>query len=363
VKEVRKPMPKKSVCVKVPKIHGEKAIILLDKLKIATKELKIQKVNDFICIPLIHQLSEKELGILKKQVPEFEVSTCTFPEKKKREVTLTELLEDKLPPHLLASLPRSMDFVGDIAIAELPPELELHKASIGEAILKLHKNVHTVLAKVGAVSGVYRIREFEVIAGKPKTDTVHKEYGCKYHVDLVRAYFSPRLSNEHSRVASLVREGETVVDLFAGVGPFSILIARRQENVKVYAVDMNPHAVELLEKNISLNKVYGKVSPLLGDAKKIASRSLSGVADRVIMNLPERAMEFVDAACKAIKPTGGNIHFYSFASASNTLEDIKHHFVEAVEKSGRKVEKPLYPRFVRATAPHEWQIVLDAEIR
>jgi tRNA (guanine37-N1)-methyltransferase len=355
-------MPKKSVCVKAPKIHGEKAIIILDKLKIATKELRIQEVNDFICIPLIHQLSKNELETLKKQVPECEVSTCTFLEKKKRQVTLTELLEDKLPPHLLASLPRAIDFVGNIAIIELLPELEHHKVFIGEAILKLHKNVQTVLAKVGAVSGVYRLREFNVIAGKPRTDTVHKEYGCKYHVDLARAYFSPRLSNEHSRVASLVKEGETVVDLFTGVGPFSILIARTHENVKVYAVDMNPHAVEFLKKNIRLNKVYGKVYPFLGDAKQIVSQSLSGVADRVIMNLPERSMEFVDAACKAIKPTGGNIHFYSFASASNTLEDIKLRFVEAVQKSGRKVEKLLSSRFVRVTAPHEWQIVLDAEI-
>lgn len=356
-------MHKKAVCVKVLKIHGEKAIILLDKLKIANKELKIQRVNDFIYIPLIHQPSKNELEKLKRQVPEFVVSAYAFLEKKKRKATLTELLEDKLQPHLLASLPRAIDFVGDIAIIEIPPELEPHKAFIGEAILKLHKNVQTVLAKAGAVSGVYRLREFNVIAGKPKTDTVHKEYGCRYHVDLARVYFSPRLSNEHNRVASLVKEGETVVDLFAGVGPFSILIAKRHENVKVYAVDMNPHAVELLKKNIRLNKVYEKVYSLLGDAKQIVKRRLSGVADRVIMNLPERAVEFVDAACRAVKPTGGTIHFYSFASASNTLEDIKLRFIEAVEKSGRKVEKPLSSRFVRATAPYEWQIALDAEIR
>ena len=356
-------MPKKSVCVKASKIHGEKAIILLNKLKIADKELRIQRVNDFIYIPLIHQPSRNELETLKRQVPEYEVATYTFPEEKKRKATLTELLEDKLQPHLLASLPRAIDFVGDIAIIEIPPELESHKVLVGEAILKLHKNVQTVLAKAGAVSGVYRLREFNVIAGKPKTDTVHKEYGCRYHVDLARAYFSPRLSNEHSRVASLVKEGETVVDLFAGVGPFSILIAKTHGNAKVYAVDMNPHAVEFLKKNIRLNRVYGKVYPLSGDAKQIVKQSLSGVADRVIMNLPERAIAFVDAACNMIKPTGGIIHFYSFADASNTLEDIKLRLIEAVEKSGRKVEKLLSSRFVRATAPHEWQIVLDAQIR
>ncbi|MCK4424760.1 class I SAM-dependent methyltransferase family protein [Candidatus Bathyarchaeota archaeon] len=355
-------MPKKSVCVKASKIHGEKAIILLNKLKIADKELRIQRVNDFIYIPLIHQPSRNELETLKRQVPKCEVATYTFPEEKKRKATLTELLEDKLQPHLLASLPRAIDFVGDIAIIEIPPELESHKVLVGEAILKLHKNVHTVLAKAGAVSGVYRLREFNVIAGKPKTDTVHKEYGCRYHVDLARAYFSPRLSNEHNRVASLVKEGETVVDLFAGVGPFSILIAKTHGNVKVYAVDMNPHAVEFLKKNIRLNRVYGKVYPLSGDAKQIVKQRLCGVADRVIMNLPEKAIKFVDAACEAIKPTGGVVHFYSFVKASDSLENVTQRFMNAVKGSGRNVEKILFSRFVRATAPYEWQAVLDVKI-
>jgi len=355
-------MPKKSVCVKASKIHGEKAIILLNKLKMADKRLKIQGVKDFIYIPLVHQPSENQLETLKRQVPECEVSTYTFPEEKKRKATLTELLEDKLQPHLLASLPRAIDFVGDIAIIEIPPELESHKVLVGEAILKLHKNVHTVLAKAGAVSGVYRLREFHVIAGKPKTDTVHKEYGCRYHVDLARAYFSPRLSNEHNRVASLVKEGETVVDLFAGVGPFSILIAKNHGNAKVYAVDMNPHAIELLNKNIKLNRVYGNVYPLLGDAKQIVKQRLSNVADRVIMNLPEKAIEFVDAACEAIKPSGGVVHFYSFVKTSDSLENVTQRFVNAVKESGREVEKILFSRFVRATAPYEWQAVLDAKI-
>jgi tRNA (guanine37-N1)-methyltransferase len=355
-------MTRKSVCLKASKIHGEKAIITLNKLKMADKELRIQVVKDSIYIPLIYEPSENELEMLKRQVPECEVSTYTFPEEKERKATLTELLGDKLQPHLLASLPRAIDFVGDIAIIEIPPELESYEVFVGDAILKLHKNVHTVLAKEGAVSGVYRLREFHVIAGKPKTDTVHKEYGCRYCVDLAKAYFSPRLSSEHNRVASLVKDGETVVDLFAGVGPFSILIAKTHGNAKVYAVDMNPQAVEFLKKNIRLNRVYGKVHPLLGDAEQVVKRSLCEVADRVIMNLPERAIAFVDAACNAIKPTGGIMHFYGFTDASNTLEDIKLCLIEAVENSGKKVEGLLSSRFVRATAPHEWQVVLDAHI-
>ncbi|MDH5747283.1 MAG: class I SAM-dependent methyltransferase family protein [Candidatus Bathyarchaeota archaeon] len=355
-------MSKRSVCVRVPKIHVEKAIILANKLKVVNRELEIQRDKDFVYIPLIHQPSGSELETFKKRVPDCEFLTYVFPEGKKRVKTFVELLEDKFPPHLLASLPRAIDFVGDIAIIEVPPELDARKSVIGEAVLKAHKNVRAVLAKAGAVSGTYRLREFSIIAGEPKTETIHKEYGCQYYVDLAKAYFSPRLSYEHNRVASLVKEGETVVDLFAGVGPFAILIAKTHENVKVYAVDVNPHAVEFLKKNVRLNRVEGKVYPILGDAKQIVEQRLSGVADRVVMNLPEKAVEFVDAACEAIKPTGGIVYFYSFVNASDSLENITRRFVDAVKESGREVEKILFSRFVRATAPYEWQAVLDAKI-
>ena len=355
-------MPKESLCVKVPKIHGEKAIILANKLEIVKKELEIQRNKNFLYIPLIRQPSANELKKLKEQVSDSEILTYTFPERKKRVKTFAELLEDKLSPHLLASLPRSIDFVGDIAIIEISPELDAYKRIIGEAILETHKNVRTVLAKAGAISGTYRLREFSVIAGEPKTETIHKEHGCQYYVDLAKAYFSPRLSYEHKRVASLIEEGETVIDLFAGVGPFAIQIAKTHENVEVYAVDVNPNAVEFLKRNIRLNRVEGKVHPILGDAKQVVEERLFGVADRVIMNLPEKAIEFVEAACTTIKSTGGIVHFYSFVGASDSLENVKLRFIEAVEQCGRKVEKIFFSRLVRATAPYKWQAVMDAKI-
>ena len=356
-------MPKESLCVKVPKIHGEKAIILANKLEIVKKELEIQRNKNFLYIPLIRQPSKSELETLKEQVPDCEILTYTFPERKKRVKTFVELIVDKLSPHLLASLPRAIDLVGDIDIIEIPPELDAYKRIIGEAILETHKNVRTVLAKAGAISGTYRLREFSVIAGEPKTETIHREHGCQYYVDLAKAYFSPRLSYEHKRVASLIEEGETVIDLFAGVGPFAIQIAKTHENVEVYAIDVNPDAVEFLKRNIRLNRVEGKVHPILGDAKQVVEERLSGVADRVIMNLPEKAIEFVEAACTTIKSTGGIVHFYSFVGASDSLENVKLRFIEAVEQCGRKVEKIFFSRLVRATAPYKWQAVIDAKIQ
>ena len=355
-------MPTKSLCIKVPKIHAEKTLIAANKLEIRNKELEIQKNTHSIYVQLIRQPSETELAMLKTQVPDFQLVTRAFSERTRQVKTLAEVLENQLPQNLVASLPRALDIIGDIAIIEIPPELNAHVSLIGEALLKTHRNVRTVLAKAGVVSGTYRLREFAVIAGKPRTITVHKEHGCRYYVDAAKAYFSPRLSNEHNRVASMVQAGETVVDLFAGVGPFAVLIAKKTADAKVYAVDINPDAVELLKRNIRLNRVENRVYPISGDARQIVEHKLSGVADRVIMNLPEKALEFVDAACKAVKPAGGMVHFYGFVRLPDSLENMQSRFSENVEKAGRKVEKFLFAKTIRETAPYEWQVVLDAKI-
>lgn len=356
-------MPKTAPCLKVLKAYGEKVITAAYKLGIIDEKLGIQRDSNHIYVPLTRRPQPDELEKLRACSPAIEVSTYTFPERRKKSKTIHEALEDKLPPYLLAFLPRAIDFVGDIAIIEIPPELEAYKTEIGNAVLQVYKNVQTVLAKAGAVKGEYRLREFNVIAGQVKTETIHREHGCQFYVNLAKAYFSPRLSHEHMRVASTVKEGEAVIDMFAGVGPFAILIAKTHVNVKVYAIDKNPDAVELLRKNVRLNRVNGKVHPIHGDARHVVEQQLRGTADRVIMNLPEKAIEFMETACKALKPQGGVVHFYSFVKGLGDLEDLKVRFVAEVEKHGRTVKQILFSRFVRETAPYEWQAVLDAEIR
>jgi len=351
------------VCIKVKKIHGEKTLILANTLGLTDKKLKIQKDINHLYIPLIRQPEKIEQEKLKAKLPDFELETKVFDKKKTQPKTLHQVLEDQLPRNLLAAVPRALDVIGDIAVIDVPPELETYKRLIGEALLKSHINLRTVFAKAGSVSGTYRLRELELIAGENQTTTIHKEHGSQYHVDVASAYFSPRLSNEHNRVASLVQKGETVVDLFAGVGPFAVPIAKKEADVKVYAVDINPEAVEFLKKNIRLNRVDNRVVPIEGNAKQIVDERLLGVADRVIMNLPEKAIEFVDTACKAVKPSGGVIHYYAFIRLPDTLEDAQQCFSEAVENAGRKVEVFLSAKTIRETAPYESQIVLDAKIR
>ena len=352
-----------ATCLKVPKNLGEQAIRLVAELDLFNRKLTVHQVDNCLYIPLIAAPSLVVLKKFESKIPDFEISILNFPERKKRHFTSLDFLSDKLPSNLLASIPRAIDFVGDIAIVEIPPELGDHKKTVGEAILKAHKQTSTVLAKSGAVEGVYRIRDFEVIAGAEKTATVYREYGCVYHVNVAKAYFSPRLSSEHNRVASQTKDGETIVDLFAGVGPFAIPIAKKHENVQVYAVDVNPDAVSLLKRNVAVNRAEKQVVPVLGDARQVVREQLSGKADRVIMNLPETALEFVDVACEALKPEGGIMHYYGFVKASNPLEAAKVRLTEAVSKNNRKVKKTLLAKTVREVAPYTWQVVVDAEIQ
>ena len=355
-------MPRPSVCIKVPKSQGEKTITLATKFGLADKSLVIQREENNLCIPLIREPKGIELTTLKNQIPKFTFMTAVFSEKQLPPETLTQALQDKLPANLLSSVPQAFDIIGDIVVIDIPPQLKAYQNIIGEAILQTQKNVTTVLSKASDISGVFRVRDYDYIAGEHKTETIHREFGCQYHVDIAKAYFSPRLSHEHERVAMQVQDGETVADLFAGVGPFSVLIGKRNLEVKVYAVDLNPEAVELLKVNVRVNRVEGRVFPVLADAREIAATQLKGLADRVIMNLPETAIDFVDAACNAIKPQGGVVHFYGFVRAPDTIEKLKQRFSDLVEKNGRKVESFLYAKSIRETAPFESQIALDAKI-
>lgn len=350
-------------CLKVPKVLGEKAILLTRSLNLFNKHLRIHQIGNYIYIPLIADPSTSHLSEFKRSLPAFEVTVHGFPGQVKRSLKLVDMLEDKLPPHLLASLPRAIDFVGDIAVIEIPLELKSYKKIIGNAILRTHRHVQTVLEKAGAVEGVYRLREFELLAGVDKTETIHKEYGCVYHVNLTKAYFSPRLSHEHNRVTSQVREYETIVDMFTGVGSFAIQIAKKRDHVQVFAIDANPDAIQLLKRNISMNHVEEKVTAIAGDIRHIVKKDLIEVADRVIMNLPEKAIKYVDVACEAIKSIGGIIHYYEFANAPNPLETAKSRLTEAIEQTNRNVRDILLARTVRATAPYAWQVVVDAEIQ
>lgn len=279
--------------------------------------------------------------------------------------SLKNILAETLPYEELRHVYDSYDIIGDIAIIRLNENSQKHGKRIAEALMSIHKNVNTVLAQTGPVHGEFRLRKLEYIAGVNKTTTVHKEFGCLFSVDLEKCYFSPRLSHERLRIANQVKSGETILNMFAGVGCFSIVIAKHSNAEKIYSIDINPTAVEFMKDNIRLNRVYGKIIPIHGDAAHVIQKSLTKTAHRVLMPLPEKAYQYLDYAILALQEMGGYIHYYDFDHACR-IEG-------AVEKTRKKVKgklrslnvefEVLFGRVVRTTGPNWYQIVLDLLIK
>ncbi|MBN1329573.1 MAG: class I SAM-dependent methyltransferase family protein [Candidatus Heimdallarchaeota archaeon] len=354
-----------TLCLKVKKKLAEETRKLLIEESLLSKKFKITSEGEYLLIPLNKDLDEVTKGKLSALYPDFQIITIDkLKPLKDKPNNHFEYLEDKLSPEEFNLVPRSFDTIGDIIVIEIPDELLTKKELIGKALLEVHSSIRSVFVKTGIVSGVNRIRPVELIAGENKTKTIYREHGIRLAVDITQAYFSPRLSDEHSRIANQVINNEIIVDMFAGIGPFAIPIAKRV-NATIHAIDINPRAIDLLIENITLNKLQGKIHPYCGDSRIVVKKeALENIADRVIMNLPGYAIEFIDVACKLIKPTGGIIHFFEFVGGEREPEDIIiEDIAREAQKNNRKIENILAVRRVRMSAPRQWQMVVDAKIK
>jgi len=278
---------------------------------------------------------------------------------------LKTLLKGKLSPKELASVYKSYDVIGNIAVIRIPEELLPHSETIAEALMQQHKHVKAVWRQSSPVSGVFRLRKLEWVAGGKETQTVYKEHGCLFKVDIKECYFSPRLAFERMRVANLVKDKEIVVNMFAGVGSYSIIIAKHSRVERVHSIDINSIAVKYLRENVLLNKMVDKVIPIEGDAETIIERKLKNVADRVLMPLPEKANEYVDSALSAIKSQGGWIHYYDFEHASkleNPIEKVEMKVAKKLQQKKADFDLP-YSRIVRQTGPNWYQIAVDIQVK
>ena len=241
----------------------------------------------------------------------------------------------------------------------IPDSLLPKKKVIGEALLDSVKIVRSVFYQSSAVEGDFRTRNLEVIAGEDSTETEYKEFGCRFVVDVENAFFSPRLSTERDRIAGLVREGETITNMFAGIGMFSIIAAKRND-CTVYSLDINPVASDLCERNMALNKLAGRVISINGDAAQIIDDRLADRSDRTLMLLPERSDEFLDSAIKATRD-GGTIHYYSHIHADSKHDAGKLSEEHYLQVSPVKSEI-LGSKIVRAVGPRYYQTVVDVRI-
>ncbi len=251
---------------------------------------------------------------------------------------LKSKLKSKLDSKKLDLLPRSYQILGKILIIKLKPELLRHRKIIGNAILEILPYIHTVVLEK-SISGTKRKPKTEVIAGSKNTETLHKEHGAKFLLDVSHIMWSKGNKKERERMLRSVKQGEIVVDMFAGIGYWSIYLAKKAK--KVYSIDINPKAIEYLTKNAFLNKVEHKIEVLEGDCRDFASLLK---ADSVVMGYLYDTEKFLPAALKMCKK-GGVIHFH------RNIGENEVKFPKNV-KILRKIK-------VKSYAPKVWHVVYD----
>ena len=272
---------------------------------------------------------------------------------------LKKALENILSDQENMQLVSAFDQIGDIIIVRIPDSLLPKKKVIGKALLDQVKTANSVFYQSSPVEGDFRTRNLELIEGQVKTETEYKENGCRFIVDVEKAFFSPRLSTERERISNLVNDDEVIINMFGGIGMFSLLAARKK-SCTIYNLDINPVASKLCEENIKLNKLKGTVISINGDSTEIIKKQLQNKADRVLMLLPEQSDEFLEVAISSLKNTG-IIHYYSHVHAEKKQDAPKlseEHFLN-VNKTKAKI---IDSRIVRPVGPRFYQTVVDVEI-
>jgi len=279
---------------------------------------------------------------------------------------LREIAAEVLGPEKARQIWSRIDIIGDIAIIKKPFGISIEELKpLAEALLKRIPYIKSVWAASGPVEGEYRVRTYTYLAGEKRSITLYREHGCVFKVDITRVYISPRLSSEHRRIAEQVRPGETVVNMYAGVGLFSIIMAKISKPKRVYSIDINPYAYELMVENIKLNKVEDIVIPVLGDAGEIVGTRIKDEADRVLMPLPELALAHLPNAVKALRGEQGIIHIYLHIFAekgADPRDKAKKLLEQRLQEIGVTRYEFLLARIVRTVGPRKSQVVIDVHI-
>ena len=321
--------------VRVPRGEAEATRRRLIDLGVLRSDLEVARDGEHVVFPVAHACG-----------PRLPIVAYEFTPRATRLRSYQELL----PESLRESAPRAFDTLGDTILVKIPPAFASHRAELGAALLEFNR-CRAVFAD-GGVKDPYRTRQLERIAGTGDSLTRIAENGCTLWVDPARAYFSPRLAHERERVAALVRPGELVVDLFGGVAPFGVQLAKK--GATVHSVDLNPAATELGLRNAEANGVTDRVTFHTGDARAVAATLPR--ADRLILNLPHGAKLFLDAAARLAKP-GATVHYHEILPAEQATARA-----EAVATELDKLGWPCRVaglRTVRNYSPVEAHVAVD----
>jgi len=321
-------------CVRVDREAGEATRQTLAEAGLVDETHEIEFAEGSLYIPVTDPEAVPEgFDVVDRAVPERETQTV---------------------PADLVDFDPSYERLGEVVIVD---EDDPERAQVlADAIVDSDIPVETVLNRASKIRGTERVRDWEVLAGN-STEAVHREYGSEFAVDLAEVYFSPRLATERHRVVEQVAADERVFDMFAGVGPFVIPAAKR--GATAVGVDVNPTAIEYLQENARRNGVADRVTAIEGDVREVADEYRDR-ADRIVMNLPHSADEFLDTAV-AIAGDEAVVHYYDIQHEDDPYGPGERALREAAEP---EYEVEVETRHtVRSYAPHEVNVVLDVRLR
>ncbi len=308
----------------VDREKANKILNILKKCKAFRKELKIKHINNSIVIPIYSD--ETVLTCIYSQGVTLNISKQCFEYKYKEVVhgiNLRKMLENIVGSRDIGEcVSSSIDIIGDIALIEVYCKdiLERYREVIAQTVIKLNPSVRTVYAK-GIVEGIHRVRNITFIGGEKKTKTVHREYGVLIAVDIAKTYFNPSLSTEHNLVAKELNYARSILDLFTGVGPFALHIAKMSSSY-IVACDINRDALKLLRESIEMNKLRGYIDILEIDSINfIESGGFIGKFDAIIMNLPHYAYKLICNVLEMVK-SSGKIYLYIISRDINEAIDM-----------------------------------------
>ena len=329
--------------VRVPKEKAEEVRKYAEKIGAKDKTRLIVRKGEFVEIPIYDDFIDhfKEYEIIEQKNPVFS-----------RPKNITDALKRIIPHDLLRFAPKRYKIIGDIIIIKIHEKLEKYKFKIGEALLDLHPHCKSVWRDFGK-EGMIRKPKVECIAGSG-SETIHRENKCLFKLDVTKVMYSLGNQAERARMARIVKDGEVVVDMFAGIGYFSIPIAVHSNAEKIYSIEINPDAFDYLIENIKINCV-DNIVPILGDCMFAAPE---GVADRVIMG-HIRCHDFIKKAMTVLDKEGV-IHYHE-----SVPEPVMERPIIRLKKNAELLNKNikiLSYRKVKNYSPGVYHVVVDAYV-
>jgi len=335
----------------VPKEQAETARLRLLELGCLDTKRKLSKQGGHLEIPITGAIP-----------PEFGSYRVVWPDEAKyyeREPTLGDLMREHLDDDKLALLPGGWQIIGDIVVISMHSDLYQVKELVGEAMLKLYPYCKSVYLDEG-ISGKLRRPRRELVVTRDGVDdpaiTVHNENGCRFRLDVTKVMFSKGNLREKMRMSRL-GNGEVVVDMFAGIGYFTIPMAVHSHPGRIIAIELNPESYQYLLENIRLNGVEEIVEPIFGDCAKMSPVSL---ADRVIMGYVGNTCHYLEYGIKALR-SGGILHYHDTVPVHMVPSRPTGQIRNEACKQGRRAEILDWHR-IKKYSPGVWHVVVDARI-